>query len=194
MALDRRYVYVNIYNKGIIPLIFKNGPIFGMGMNYRFYEKMKMIPGIMIYTIEEDRDLRSKGVIPGSSVNPSTASPKKSTQPVQVAQSIKAEDNIHLSDVDLEIARKAKDIPLFDDQDISLSEKDMAEIKEAITSRVYTRYELGGFSNSKLKYILNVERKNEPGSKYYGAFHDRKPKLVEYILATQDPLPDEEKK
>jgi hypothetical protein len=196
MSIDRRYVYVNIYNKGMIPEILKKGPIFGMGMKNRFYEQLKMNPNVIIYTVEEDNELRSRGIIPGQEILPQPQ--KQTAQTNQVSKpepaSGIAEKTLPFSEIDQEIAKRAGELPEFDDQDIRLSDSDMAEIREAITSRVYTRYELGDFSNAKLKYILNVERKNKPGSKYYGAFHDRKPKLIDYILATQAPIPEDKSK
>lgn len=193
MAIDRRYVYVNIYNKGIIPGIFKNGPIFGMGMRHRFYEQLKMNPNVIIYTVEEDAEMRAKGIIPGQAQPPT---PAKQTGIFKSTHSIQPDGNAEkpqMSSIDEEIARRAGEFQGYDDENIKLSDSDIEEIKEHTTSRVYTRYELGGFSKQKLKYILNVERKNQPGTKYYGAFHDRKPKLIEYVLATQDPLPEEKK-
>lgn len=194
MALDRRYVHVNIYNKGTIPFIMKQGPIFNMGMRYRFYEMLKMTPGIIIYTVDEDREMRAKGLVPGQSQKPK-ASQQQQAQPAKAlpSQQVGIAEK-PMTSIDEEIARRAGELPEYDDRDIVLSEGDIKEIKEQAASRVYTRYEMGGFSNAKLKYILNVERKQKPGSKYYGAFHDRKPTLIEYVLATQDPIPEEKEK
>jgi hypothetical protein len=191
MSIDMRYVYVNIYNKGVIPFIMKTGPIFNMGMRYRFYEQLKSIQGIIIYTVEEDASLRARGIIPGRETG---ATPKSATQQTASAQSVNKTASVEgqrtmaKTSIDEEIDKRAGQLPEFDDENIQLSTSDMEEIKEHTTSRVYTREELQGMSKIKLKHILNVERKNLPGSKYYGAFHDRKPKLIDYVLASQDSI------
>jgi hypothetical protein len=193
MALDRRYVHVNIYNKDQIPVIMKQGPIFNMGMRYRFYEMLKSTPGIIIYTVDEDREMRARGMIPGQPQSGSAKSSAISTQQAR-SQPQASTTNITakpMSSLDEEIARRAGEETDFeDDQDIKLNESDIEEIKEYTTSRVYTREDLDGMSKAKLKHILNVERRNQPGSQYYGAFHDRKPRLIEYVLATQEQLPE----
>jgi DNA-binding transcriptional regulator YiaG len=183
--VDMRYVYVNIYNENVIPMINRRGPVFSMGMRYKLYEMLKEIPGVEIYTVEEDKKLRAQGITPGSqqkkSQQASTAAETK--QPSQPTPQVKVED---LSAIDSAIEEKIKSDQTNYDEDIKLSDTDIEEIKEHTISKVYTLRELQGMSKSKLKHILNVERKNKPGTKYYGAFHDRKPKLIEYVLASQD--------
>jgi len=191
MALDRRYVHVNIYNSGTIPLIMKQGPIFNMGMRYRFYEMLRDTPGIIIYTVDEDREMRAKGIIPGQ---PQASGKKANSAAQQTKPQLQPQAGSiakPASSLDEEIARRAGELPAFDDQDIKLNDSDIEEIKEYTTSRVYTREDLEGMSKAKLKHILNVERRNQPGSQHYGAFHDRKPRLIEYVLATQEQLPEE---
>jgi hypothetical protein len=188
MAIDMRYVYVNIYNKGMIPMILKKGPIFNVGMRHKFYERLKEMPGMVIYTVQEDIEMRARGIMPGGNQSAPAVSPAQNKyQPTP--GNVPSHPGIaekNQSSIDEEIARRAGELGEFDDENIKLNDSDIEEIKEYTTSRVYTREQLSEMSKSKLKYILNVERKNQPGSQYYGAFHDRKPRLIEYVLATQD--------
>ena len=48
------YVHVNIHDTGIIPVLRRRGPIYGMGMGIQLYRRLKSF-GVQIYTIEEDK-------------------------------------------------------------------------------------------------------------------------------------------
>jgi hypothetical protein len=196
--LRYEYFNVNIHNKGMIPLIGKIGPIFGMSMNIRMFERLYKMQGMIIFKADNDPVMDGRMQIQnGVLVNPASQQIQNSISTATVkptSNKAGSPDKSSMDDMDRLIEQRLNEQGQNDESgDIKLSSGDLEEIKENTTSRVYTRYELGGFSKEKLKHILNVERKQRPGSKFYGAFHDRKPKLIEFVLATQDSV-DEEKK
>jgi hypothetical protein len=185
MAIDTRYVHVNIYGKGRIPIINRPAPIYNMGMSYKFYSDLKNM-GVEIYTVDEDR---ARVVKPGKTTQSAEETQLSQIKgPTQSSKDGAAEIARPRSEIDRLIDDRVGSMPQYDDNDIVLSESDPGETRSNVDFKIYSEREIMSMSKTRLKQVLNVERKLQPGSKYYGAFHDRKPALISYVLATQEGL------
>jgi len=175
------YVYVNIHNKEIIPFLRRRGPIYGMGMGIPLYNRLKEIPGIEIYTVEEDEQRKLAAQIKPT-VQKETAIATTKTEP-KVVTVIKTE--VVKDETDLLIDAKLQELPEDKENDIVLNEEDFVEIAEKAAIKKYELSVLKEKTKAQLKHILNVERGFEPGHKYYGGYHDTHESLVKYILDSQ---------
>jgi hypothetical protein len=178
------YVYVNIHNKDIIPFLRRRGPVYGMGMSVQLYNRLREIPGVEIYTIQQDEERKIAAQI--KKVTEEVIAPKPQTtvrlepKVVPVVQTVITKD-----ETDLLIDAKLNQLPEDREDDIVLNETDFAEIAEKASIKKYEPSVLKEKTKAQLKQILNVERGFEPGHKYYGGYHDNHDVLMKYVLDSQ---------
>lgn len=178
------YVNVNIHNTGLIPILGRKGPIWNMGMSNSLYRRLKAIPGIEIFTVQEDRvrSITQKKV----EVKKEAPAPEVVKEEIVITpeeEVIKVE--VEADDFDKLIESQLEEIPEEEAPDIVLNEQDLKEIAEKATIKKYTATVLADKTKAEIKSILNDERGYQPGEKYYGRYKDTHPVLVKKVLDSQ---------
>jgi hypothetical protein len=174
------YVHVNIHNKDIIPFLRRRGPIYGMGMSVQLYNRLREIPGVEIYTVQQDEERKIADQIKKVTSNVSDENIWLKPQATPTVQTVVAKD-----ETDLLIDAKLNQLPEDKEDDIVLNETDFVEIAEKGSIKKYELSVLNEKTKAQLKNILNVERGFEPGHKYYGGYHDTREALLKYVLDSQ---------
>jgi hypothetical protein len=195
------YVQVNIYNKDriLIPLLGRRDAVIkNLGIGAKIYNKLKQVPGIEIYTVQEDaqriKNLQAQQAVASVTVQSKVSVEEKVEikEEVQVIEPVieeqpAVEEVIQLAEENLDalIEEKLEKLPEEEVEDIVLTQEDFEEIAEQNSIKKYEKSVLEGMTKAQLKEILNVERGFEPGHKYYGGYHDTQPTLVGYVLNSQ---------
>jgi len=194
------YVQVNIYNKNriLIPLLGRRDAVIkNLGIGAKLYNKLKQVPGIEIYTVQEDaqriRNLQAQQALASVAVQSKVSVEEKVEikeevqviEPVIDEQPIIEEVQLQQENLDALIEEKLEELPEEEVEDIVLTQEDFEEIAEQNSIKKYEKSVLEGMTKAQLKEILNVERGFEPGHKYYGGYHDTQPTLVGYVLNSQ---------
>jgi hypothetical protein len=194
------YVQVNIYNKNriLIPLLGRRDAVIkNLGIGAKLYNKLKQVPGIEIYTVQEDaqriRNLQAQQALASVAVQSKVSVEEKVEikeevqviEPVIEEQPIIEEVQLQQENLDALIEEKLEELPEEEVEDIILTQEDFEEIAEQNSIKKYEKSVLEGMTKAQLKQILNVERGFEPGHKYYGGYHDTQSTLVGYVLNSQ---------
>jgi hypothetical protein len=188
------YVQVNIYNKNriLIPLLGRRDAVIkNLGIGANLYKKLKQVPGIEIYTVQEDaqriKNLQTQEVKASVAVESTIKLEEKIEikEEVQVIEKVIEEVQLVEENLDALIEEKLEELPEEEVEDIILTQEDFEEIAEQNSIKKYEKSVLEGMTKAQLKEILNVERGFEPGHKYYGGYHDTQPTLVGYVLNSQ---------
>jgi len=195
---------VNIHNKGLIPFLNMVGPIYNIGISWPLYNRLKDDPTVIIYPVSDDpyleklraeREIQKKKelmkVVEEKTVIKEVFEVSKEevliTEKKEVNEEIEVvTEKEEVLDIDLEIDMKLAEVELEEDTEVvHPTEEDLIEIQEHLSFKRYTYDDLKEKTKAQLKYILNIERSIEPGTKYYGGYHDTHPELIEFVLKTQ---------
>jgi hypothetical protein len=183
------YVYVNIHNTSMIPIIRRKGPIYNMGMSEQFYKQLRMFPDILIYPVNDDPLIKNGVPInnQGQTQQVTQTRETNETKQVKVEKAVEVKEPKIEDSLDKMIEEKLKELPEEVDvvQDIILDENDMKEISVNTSSKIYERKALELMKRDHLVKILNVERGYKIGDKYYAGYHDNKKALISFILESQ---------
>jgi len=189
------YVNVNIYNKDriLIPLLGRRDPVIkNLGIGVSLYRRLKQIPGIEVYTVQEDAQRLQSQVAPATQPIVKVEIVAEKVQEVELKETIsevilevQTDVIVDQNNLDALIEEKLEELPEEEVEDIVLTEEDFEEIAEHNSIKKYEQSVLEGMTKAQLKEILNVERGFEPGHKYYGGYHDTQSTLVGYVLNSQ---------
>jgi hypothetical protein len=84
---------------------------------------------------------------------------------------------------DLAIEQALEELPEEEEENIVITEEELIEEAQEISNfTVYTEDELLQLTKEQLKVILNEDRGFEPGTEFYGRYHDNHDVLVEKVL------------
>jgi hypothetical protein len=187
--IENGYFTIVIYNRSrmVIPMLGRRDEKIVMSVGVGLYRTLKGIPGIQVYTLEEDNKRLAE-----SRVQQYQAAPEVKSQPV-VSEKVVVSDTVSVvkpatveySEEDSLIEKKLNELPEDEEESIVLNEADFEEIAERASIKKYEKSVLSTMTKAQLKNILNVERGFAPGHKYYGGYHDTQPTLVGYVLNSQ---------
>jgi len=196
-------INVNVHNEGKVPFFNFIGPKYNFVISRSVYEKVRHdYPGVIIYPVNSDpimakklADRQAEKKVSAELIKPkSPVELIKPKSPVQ--ETVKLEEKVIIEPittkteitVDEEIDRMLEDAPIEVEEIIQPTEEDWNEIKanqEVPDFKRYTYAEAVALTKAQLKHILNVDRCFEPGTKYYGGYHDNHDILVKYVLDSQ---------
>ena len=85
---------------------------------------------------------------------------------------------------DLAIEQALEELPDEEEEDLIITEEELIEKAQEISGfTIYTEDELLQLTKEQLKVILNEDR--EPGTEFYGRYHDNHDVLVKKVLESQ---------
>lgn len=87
---------------------------------------------------------------------------------------------------DLAIEQALEELPDEEEENIVITEEELIEEAQEISGfTIYTEDELLQLTKEQLKVILNEDREFEPGTEFYGRYHDNHDVLVAKVLNSQ---------
>lgn len=182
------YIYVNIFNEGMIPWIKEKGPLFGYRMPVGIYSIISRDPRIKIeFTTPENAEkarkdyLRKIGKLPEEVHHEkeikSYVEPKKET-PVEIEPVVENTTEEEIDPVDAEIDKITEGMDTGIQMDCKIPDDSTAKF------RVYSTEELSAMTKAQMKKIL-IERGYIKGP-YAPKYVDKLEDLAQKIRKTQN--------
>lgn len=200
-------IKVNIHNEGKIPWLNIQGPRYNISISSPIYGMLRNDPRVIMYPAEDDPIMRDKlaekerlaaieekvVVVDKVVVEEEIVLPKEEEVVEEVPTEIEEEfpqvqiiKDFKTTDDDLLIDEALNALPEEDEEEFGDEEFDDLPFENEIVKEVYTNEELLELTKENLKTILNDDRGHQPGTEFYGRYHDNHGVLVQKVLDSQE--------
>jgi hypothetical protein len=213
--MSNGFIRVNIHNKGRIPWLNIQGPRYNISVSATIYRMLREDARVIVHPVDNDPVMEAKAkkesepIITKTTVQPEvkleeeTLIPEPETEDVDVIieenedlieeheEPVSYEEQpimqiLEPDEDDLAIDQALEDFPEDEEEDLIITEDELGEeIQEILTVTIYTEDELLQLTKEQLKVILNKDRGFEPGTEFYGRYHDNHDVLVSKVLNSQ---------
>jgi len=211
---DLGFIKVNIHNTGRIPWLNIQGPRYNVSISPSIYRMLSEDPRVVIYPVDNDPIARAKikeandakiaadavkvedSVVTAAEVTIEEEVVEEITEPDIIIEEGTEEEYVPMDTYDdqpimqilepdqddLAIDKALEDLPEEDEDDFYTETETATETSGILA---YSKDELLQLTKEQLKVILNKDRGFEPGTEFYGRYHDNHDVLVTKVLNSQ---------